>query len=187
MPGRASGSIPGSSTEKGRRDAALFRCWSAISSGQFSCSSTAPDLRPTMASYDVLSGTTNILCDHRVSRDGRRRGVGHRLNWDASDGRTFCARAGKCDSHFNTHDRNLAGCPSPPCRRTSSTSKSAVADVDGHRADMTQFHWQPLHNRSARTHARSPAARNDRRDGRRSFEVYRSRRDRTAVDRYRCL
>ena len=74
-----------------------------------------------------------------------------------------------------------------PAGRLSPPSTPAVADVDGDRADVTQFQWQTLHDRSVRTYTPARAARNDRRDGRRSSEVHRSRRDRPAVDRYRCL
>jgi len=61
-----------------------------------------------------------------------------------------------------------------PAGRLSPPSTPAVADVGGHRADVTQFQWQTLHNRSARTHTPALAARNDRRDARRSSEVHRS-------------
>ncbi len=74
-----------------------------------------------------------------------------------------------------------------PAGRLSPPSAPAVANVDGHRADVTQFQWQTLHDRSARTRTPARAARNDRRDGRRSSEVHRSRRNRPAVDRHRCL
>jgi hypothetical protein len=141
---------------------------------------TAHDSRPTMAGLSCTVRYSRIFCGHWVSRLWRRRGGGQGLNRDAPDRRTFCACEGKRALHSYTPRSHSCG----PCV---AAFEIGFADVDGHRASVTQFHRQPLHDRSARTHTRTSAARNDRPGGWRSSQVHRSRRNRAAVDRYRCL